>query len=108
MKGIHGIQQERRVARHARLLADIQEVLRMERQKLEGGNLGDIGNLFRAPPLQCLRHPGVGEMKNGGQEKGPQGPRGSHPYSDRLRPGLVSIGAVLDQALAANGRARRP
>ena len=103
MKGIHGIQQERRVARRARLLADIQEVLRMERKKSEGGNLGDIGNLFRAPPLQCLRHPGVDEMKNGGLEKGP---RGSHPYSDRPRPGLVSVGAVFDQALA-NRRARR-
>ena len=106
MKGIPGIQQERRVARHARLLADIQEVLPMERKKLEGGNLGDIGNLFRAPPLQCLRHPGVGEVKNGGQGKGPQGPRGSHPPWDRQRPGLVSVGAVFDQALA-NGKARR-
>ena len=68
MKGIHGIQQERRVARRARLLADIQEVLRMEREK-----------------------------QNDGQ-----------PHDDRRAlPGIVSVGAVFDQALA-NGRARRP
>jgi hypothetical protein len=68
MKGIHGIRTVEQARRSARLRADIQEVLRMEREKQNGGR----------------------------------------PHNDGPRPppGLVSVGAVFDQALA-NGRARR-
>ena len=103
MKGIHGIRTVEQARRAARLHADIQEVLRMEREKQAGVNIGDIGNLRRASPVQCLRHPLV-EGMIGGQAQCPQGSRGSLPYWDRPRPGLVSVGAAFEQALTRRSR----
>jgi hypothetical protein len=61
MKGIIGIQQKRRDTRRARMLADIQAVLRMEREKQHADRSAG---------------------------------------ASRPTPGLVSVGAALEQALA--------